>query len=106
MHNIHTNIPIYTIHIYVHKHAQTRTHTQTQAHTHARMHTHSHMVTIAVIKHHDEKQLEERRLFWCILSYYCLPLRSGHKFNQAGTQRGAAYRLASHGLPSLLSYET
>jgi hypothetical protein len=73
------------------------------------------MVPIAVGRHHDQKQLGEKRIY-LTLPYHSSSLKEVRTRAQAGQGPGqelmqrpwrdAAYWLAPHGLLSLLSYRT
>ena len=75
-------------------------------------------VTIAVMKHHDQKQAGEKGFIWLIPLHHS-PLveeeKSREELKQAGTWRqelmqrswrNTVYWLIQHGLLSLLSYRT
>jgi hypothetical protein len=74
-------------------------------------------VIIAVIKHHDQKQVGEERVHLAVFStaLSIIKVSQGRDSNRAGSLsqelmqspwRSAAYWLTPHGLLSLLSYKT
>jgi hypothetical protein len=74
-------------------------------------------VSIDVTKHHDQKQVEEKRVYFAFsfISHFIIKGSPRRSSTRAGTWRQelmqrpwkhAAYRLTPHGLLSLLSHRT